>query len=107
MKYKKLVGVCFCFFLMVIVFFYYFDREPFQPSVSTKDILTILDSFCNKHYGEEQWNMDSLVVYNENLVFVVIQTKKNTIELSIQPDIRTIIIENSSYDKTNTRIFRY
>jgi hypothetical protein len=107
MKYKKFVVAGVFLFLMVVVVFYYLYKEPFQPSSSsTKDILTIIDSFCNKQYGEH-WNIDSLVIFNEKLVFVVVQTKEHKIDLSIQPDIRTIIIEQMSSPPNQTRIFRY
>lgn len=107
MKYKKFVVAGVFLFLIVVVSFYYFCKESFQPSSSAKDILTILDSFCNQQYGEH-WNIDSLVIYNEKLVFVVVQTKEHKIDLSIQPDIRTIIVEKMSPSSSNNkRIFRY
>lgn len=105
MKYKKILLLLFVFLLVFLC--YYFQKENFQ-SYQGKDILIVIEKFCNQHFGDN-WNIDSLVSYNEKITFVVIQTKNKKIDLSIQPDSRAIIIENIRGDqlKTNQRIFRY
>lgn len=116
MKYKKFImknkKIFLLLFILLILFLFLtiYYKEHYSPSSHGKDVLKIIETFCNKHYGET-WNMDSLVSYNEKIIFVTIQTKDQTIDFSIQPDSRAIIIENTrgSHQKNTLqqRIFRY
>lgn len=93
MKLKNILCV-FCFIGLVaciVVLLCLSRKEPFQPPHD--DIVHIIDKFCNKHYGDD-WGIDNIYPYNDKIVFAVIQTKGSTIDLSIQPENRAIIIEN-------------
>jgi len=93
--------VCFGF----LVFVCFFQKEKYQQQ--KKNIVDVIDDFCNQHFGEE-WGIDNIQHYNEKIVFVVVQSKGVIVDLSIQPEIKTIIVEKTK-GKTNLkkRVYRY
>lgn len=112
MKIKKILFVILVVMVCCLTFYHVY-QEHFQHPIknNSPDVLKIIEKFCNKQY-QDHWNIDSLFSYNENIVFVVIQTKEQKIDLSIQPDNRAIIIENIQGETENDkkdfqRVFRF
>lgn len=101
--------ICFIGFVVVVfsvlVFYCLFQKEPFQSPHN--DIVSILDNFCNHHYGYD-WGIDNIYPYNEKIIFATIQARGSTIDLSIQPSNRAIIIENiNGGAPLKRRVYRY
>lgn len=82
-------------FLLFLVLF--FQKEKYQQKKTKKaddhDWMDILEKFCNNNFGEE-WGVDHIFRYNDNIMFAVIQVQGAVVDLSIQPENRAIIIEN-------------
>jgi len=101
--YVAVFVICFSFLFFVC----FFKKEKYQQQQKKKNIVDVIDDFCNEHF-EEDWGVDNIQHYNEKIVFVVVQYKGAIIDLSIQPEIKTIIIEQIK-GKTNLkkRVYRY
>lgn len=104
---KILFWICSAGFMLCVFLLFLFCKEPFQPT-EEDDLIQVIDDFCSKYYGDD-WNMDSIYSYNDKLVFIVIQTKDATIDLSIQPKSRVIIVEKikGKVSKHHPHIVRY
>lgn len=106
MEFKKSCFIGFVLLVVVVSCLVLFQKETFQPPPN--DIVHVLDKFCNKHYGDD-WGIDNIYSYNDKIMFAVIHAKGSIIDLSIQPENRSIIIENVN-GKTlslKRRVFRY
>ena len=104
-----------CFLLIVFFLFFlvlFFPKETYQQKKNKKtgdeDFMDILEKFCNTNFGEE-WGVDHVYRYNENIMFAAIQIDGAVVDLSVQPESRAIIIENIK-GKTNRltkRVYRF
>lgn len=93
-----------CFLLLFFVFF--FQKEKYQQQ-EKNNIVDIIDKFCNQHFGDN-WGIDNIHHYNEKIIFVVVQSKDVVVDLSIQPDIKTIIVEQiKGKTSLKKRVYRY
>lgn len=96
-------------FVLVVVglltcLFFSFYRETFRPP--KKDFFLVLEEFCNKNCGED-WTIDNIHKFNAKIVFVVVQTRQGRLDLSVQPDIGAIIVEDTQIPGWKKRVFRY
>lgn len=92
------------FVVLVAYFCFSWCREAFRPP--KKELFVALEEFCRRHCGDD-WVIDSIHKYNPKIVFVVVQTREGRLDLSIQPDIGAIIVEDTKIPHWKTRVFRY
>lgn len=98
------------FLLMILVvallayLFFSFCMEAFRPP--KKDLFLVLEDFCDKNCGDD-WIIDSIQHYNPKIVFVIVQTRQGKLDLSVQPDIGAIIVEDTQIPGWKKRVFRY
>lgn len=94
MKFKNILGgvvilvvVCCCLYLL-----FCFQKERFQNK-KKNGYLYQVEKFCDEHFGEE-WGIDDVFVFNDKLIFMVVQTNGTKVNLSVLPENRSIIVEN-------------
>lgn len=87
-----LLGVAVMVLCGVVVYVFFFPKEPFQEK-PTGDAMEHVEKFCDQHFGKE-WGVDHVFRYNDRILFVAVNTQGAVVDLSVHPENRIILIEN-------------